>query len=736
MLRAPIFIATFVGLMGALPAPTAAAPGFGLQYRPDWRGDPYLVTNPPNTVALVLNAELFDSNTSYQEKVNALAATVEAAPGDAFAGVTAMAKAASLTRKSATQFLPQPMRNAVGLGKSMEPSDHAVAAPTGKPQTTALSSETPSLRLALILQRWLLFTLVVFFLARRVWRYFRDVEEDDDFANHLTTLARAHHWIFPVYMALLATVAAAEFLQIGNLFFSLSVLLLASAVRGYYCEGDFVDFPTAKKIHLAMSLALIWLGWTQGFDNYLSDFSAWQHGHIRIWIMLMLLIQIYRGAVNSPDLAEQQTMLKALRWSFLATGMVGGIVGCVVWIKMGFTGGAWLGFFEGGAMACVSLFALLFATKNPVLSQVIGGTILDTFMPRFFGQKILKKKHLPSVLLLRHWREHGEVEKAWQTAQSHLFKEARALAVWMFAMETSVLYRRQPAEALNILKKLCAAEDFHYDHRRVAVAQVQGWMAAAGFPFDPAPFKIERPPLNPSALTDRVEAKCRAGRFGEAVAILTEVLQKDSLNEAAFTQLVRIYCQDLKNRPAAEKLIAEAGETFSPKMLDFLSTSLDEWIKLPIRSAVRRRSLLDRLLRKNKPETSQRKIILSLNPRPAPPKAQDPLEVHLERLKQSQAKNQPDTTGVLDRVEKLILERRLGTAVELLKEQAEAEPANFDLWLRYAEAHGNHCGQVATAEKIIIRMERSGNFKKAQIKKAYTRLKKWQKKHPLQHTGW
>ena len=87
-------------------------------------------------------------------------------------------------------------------------------------------------------------------------------------------------------------------------------------------------------------------------------------------------------------------------------------------------------------------------------------------------------------------------------------------------------------------------------------------------------------------------------------------------------------------------------------------------------------------------------------------------------------------------MEKLLLERRLGTAVELLKEQAEAEPANFELWLRYAEAHGNHCGQVFTAEKIIMQMDRSGNFKKAQIKKAYARLKKWRKKHPLPPAGW
>jgi len=89
-----------------------------------------------------------------------------------------------------------------------------------------------------LFQRWILFCLVALLLVRRVWRYFHEVEDDDDFADHLATLAVAYRWVFPVYLALLILVAVAEFFQIGNFFFSLSVLALAFSIRRYYCEAD------------------------------------------------------------------------------------------------------------------------------------------------------------------------------------------------------------------------------------------------------------------------------------------------------------------------------------------------------------------------------------------------------------------------------------------------------------------------------------------------------------------
>ena len=97
-----------------------------------------------------------------------------------------------------------------------------------------------------------------------------------------------------------------------------------------------------------------------------------------------------------------------------------------------------------------------------------------------FSEKIRKQRRLPEILLLRHWRDHGDVEKAWQTAKGKLLKEARALPVWLFAMETAVLYRRKPDDALEILKQLCVTDEFHYDHRVVAVGMMQGLDGGGG----------------------------------------------------------------------------------------------------------------------------------------------------------------------------------------------------------------------------------------------------------------
>jgi hypothetical protein len=590
-----------------------------------------------------------------------------------------------------------------------------------------------------LFQRWILFCLVALLLVRRVWRYFHEVEDDDDFADHLATLAVAYRWVFPVYLALLILVAVAEFFQIGNFFFSLSVLALAFSIRRYYCEADFANYPRAQLIHLAMSLLLIWLGWIQGQDHNFSNLSTWCHWPVFAWVMLALATLVFSQFYNYPDLAEHRQVLFFFMAGFLVCGILGGTAGYCYWIQYVRDGSPWTCLLAGGIVACLPLGFYFYRWNVRVSEQLVGRTIFDMiFSYGGFSEKILKKRRLPEILLLRHWRDHGDVEKAWQTAKGKLFKEARALPVWLFALETAVLYRRKPDDALEILKQLCVTDEFHYDHRVVAVGMMQGWMAAAGFSFDPARFKIERPPLAPSELTDKVKEKCRAGRFADAEILLQEALGRDSLNEQAFIQLVRLYCQDMKNRPAAEKLIAGAGNTFSPKLLDYMSGLLDEWMQLPVRSVVKRRTFLDWFRQQDRVEPVSKGISTIPPPvtsKPAPPEAADPLEAQLERLKQTR-ETMPAHTGGHDPIDQLLAEQRLGTAVELLKQQAESSPKNFNLWLRYAEAHGLHCGNLTTATKIVRQMERSGNFKKAQMKKAYARLKKWHEKHPLRHTGW
>ena len=167
---------------------------------------------------------------------------------------------------------------------------------------------------------------------------------------------------------------------------------------------------------------------------------------------------------------------------------------------------------------------------------------------------------------------------------------------------------------------------------------------------------------------------------------------------------------------------------------------MDDWLKLPARSHKPPGGFFNGLRRPARAESVSHKIILDGPPDPSPAhrppaEAPDPVARHLARLKQV-SPPVPDSTGVADPVERMLLERRFGSAVELLKAQAESQLENFDVWLRYAEAHGLHCGNITTAEKIIRQMERSGNFKKAQLKKAYTRLKKWRDKHPHSNLSW
>jgi tetratricopeptide (TPR) repeat protein len=739
MFRLACFLVIAVALV-ATAVKTSAQSGYVRQAQADWLGDPCLVTNPPGPVHLVFNPNQYASDAAYRNKTDALALLAAAAsipPGDSFAPVADALKTAA--KNKCAPALLQSAIQAAGLGDA-DPT-HAPPANRAMPSAGSWQPERAPAPHAgfswrLFFQRWCVFLAALFLLLRTIWRSFFEVEADDDFANYLATLASAHRWIFPVYLILLISVVVLEFLQIGNLFFSLSILGLALSIRRYYCDGDFINHPKAQKVHLAMRFSLIWLGWIQAPAAYLSNLSLWHYHLVMAWVVLALATIAFSQFYNSSDLAEYRKGLYFFLWGFLISGIVGGGAGYIGWSHGGGAGSASHYIISAAIVACLPLGFFFYRWSRRVTGDVFGGVIFDAiFSEGEFAQKTKRRKHLPEIVLLQHWRDGGDVKKAWRTASRHLFSEARALPVWLFAIETAVLYRRRPSDALRTLRRLCATEVFPYDHRMAAVQQTSDWMKSAGFSFDARPFQTEKPVLDPTGVTEKLEAKMREGRFGQAEAMLRKILADDSLNELAFTQLVRLYCQDMKKRNAAENLIAEAHDTFSPKVLDYLNASLDEWMRLPMRSTAKPKTLLGRFFQRNQTEPSSRKLTLRNNHASAPPKSTDPLEIYLDRVKQNQPAP-PDTSGVHDKVEKLLLERRLGSAIELLKKQAEAEPENFDLWLRYAEAHGNHCGNTLSAEKIIQRMERSGHFKKAQMKKAHNQLKRWRKKHPAIPSGW
>lgn len=486
-----------------------------------------------------------------------------------------------------------------------------------------------------------------------------------------------------------------------------------------------------------MNLGLIWLGWNLEHDHYLSDFATWDRGAVYGWLGLALAAQIFSRFYNS-ELARHRGELYAFLLGIFVLGLAGAGGGNYLWNRDLLPVNRWLAVGVGALVAALPAVLLFVRWLRRVAAQEVGGYVYDLlFSEGLFAEKSRPAKHLPEMMLLQHWRSLGETEKAWQTAEKNLVPESRALPIWLFAMETAVLYRRQPSDALRILRQLVKCEEFSTDQRNVAVGQVQGWMAAAGHAFNAAQFQVEAPPRLPATVTDRVEQKCRDGRFREAALMLEETLQDDPLNEAAFVQLARIYCQDLKNRPQAERLIAGGRDTFSPKLLDYLAQSLDEWLRLPVRSQVKHQRFPGWFRRAEPEDPESRKLKITAPPITQSPVAKakakggDALDSYLDRVRQVQS--MPDTTGVFDPVQKLLLERRLGTAVELIKQKAEAAPQDFNLWLRYAEAHGDHCGDITAAERVIRQMERSGHFKKAQMKKVNTQLKKWRKKHAAHH---
>jgi|GEM_PF-2429999 len=727
-----------------LPVRQAAAATFGLRHCPTCLGDPYLETNAAGVIAIVLNSNIFETNAVYRGKVNMLLGLEAQDTQGQWSTLTEATKKSNLARLMAAELLPDSLREALGLPNA-DFARRALNMPVTTPANAHFTASSSSARLAqdddnplpFFLQRWVLFVGVTIFLVRRIWRYFLEVDDDDDFADHLSSMAQAHRWVFPVYLLLLLAVAALEFGQIGNLFFSVSILMLAGSVRRYYCEGDFAGYPLAQKIHFGLSLLLIWLSWQLARDNYLADVTTLLNPRILGWVLLAAAIKTFSLFYNDEDYANHRSTLYWFAAGFLVLALLGSAGGYGLWCKLSVKTSPWVFIGLGAVFACLPL-AGYFRYWIQQMDQEIGGRKLFDFifLERKFAEKTKRQQRLPHLMLLQHWRQHGHVNKAWKTAKAYLVKEPRALPIWLFALETAIVHRHQPEAARKILKELCASEKFNFDHRTAAVSQVEGWMQAAGYAFDRSQFAIERPQLQPAALMSQVEEKCRAGKVNEAAKLLKAILTHDTLNETAFILLVRLYAQDLKKPAAARRMIAEGRETFGPNLLEFLENSVDEWARLPSRRNARSTGWLGRWFNRNQRGSEPQKITLKFNPAPAEPKKPDPIEAYLERLKQACPEPSPMPDQPQDSLEKMLHERRFGTAIEQLKEQAEAQPKDFGRWLRYAEAYGNHCGEVSTAEKIIQQMERSGNFTKAEIKDAYVSLSHWRKKHPRRNFSW
>lgn len=190
---------------------------------------------------------------------------------------------------------------------------------------------------------------------------------------------------------------------------------------------------------------------------------------------------------------------------------------------------------------------------------------------------------------------------------------------------------------------------------------------------------LDAPPLesaresNPLAEATQLR---QAGKFNEAEAILTSLLKEKTSNVNAALMLIRLYGQDMRQSDkAAQALRAlEKDPHVSRAYIEFARRSIMEWQTQPANAA------------KAIPEE------------PMP-----------------------------ESVEELIAKKHLGSAVDLLERQCEAEPGNFDGLLKLAEVHGVHCANIPLAEKTIRRIVTNPAFNLEQKEHAQHRLREWRK---------
>ena len=78
-------------------------------------------------------------------------------------------------------------------------------------------------------------------------------------------------------------------------------------------------------------------------------------------------------------------------------------------------------------------------------------------------------------------------------------------------------------------------------------------------------------------------------------------------------------------------------------------------------------------------------------------------------------------------VDELLAQGYSGTAIEILEQKIKEQPADFDSWLKLAEAQGLYCHNMGAAEKIVRNIETSRAFTAEQIQTAQTKLAEWRR---------
>lgn len=178
-------------------------------------------------------------------------------------------------------------------------------------------------------------------------------------------------------------------------------------------------------------------------------------------------------------------------------------------------------------------------------------------------------------------------------------------------------------------------------------------------------FKKPRPLVEAS----RLRAK---GRFSEAETALLPLLAENPANVDAALMLIRLYAQDLRRCDKAAETLRwlQTQPHVPPAAVEYAILSLKEW--------------------------SEEK------PKPA------------------------EAAALPESVDELLAGGYLGTAVEILEHKTREQPDDFDAWLKLAEAHAVHSGNLLRAKKIVQNIEHNHAFTPEQIQQALAKLNEWQ----------
>ena len=184
-------------------------------------------------------------------------------------------------------------------------------------------------------------------------------------------------------------------------------------------------------------------------------------------------------------------------------------------------------------------------------------------------------------------------------------------------------------------------------------------------------------PEAPKRVPPIVEAhRLRAeGKFAEAEMILRSLLAENPANVDAALMLIRLYVHDLRRSGQAAEVLRSLGR--QPR--------------IPAGHI----------------EYARRLIIEPERKEPREPAAVLP-----------------------ESADELLAGGYLGTAIEMLEGKIRERPDDFALWLKLAEAHGCHSGNLRQAERIIRKMESNPAFSPEQMALARARLAEWRGAKP------